>query len=435
MRRLRRGSGRARARRRRLGPLTARGWALVLAGGVASVAAVQLGQRDLLRLGVLLLALPVVALVLTARARSSLTLHQRSRPLTLPAGQRGSIDLTVRGTGGRAGVRVWLEDTVPFVLGTAPRLPVPPLPPGRTLDLRYTVSSEVRGAYRTGPAVLRIGDPLGLCDIRRTLRGTTAVDVLPAVHPLPAVPLGDSPGSGGGTARSSSASAEADDIALRQYRPGDDLRRVHWRSTARRGEVMVREDERGGRAEVVLLVDRRLGAHAGRGPASSLEWAVSAAASIGAHLQRRGYPVRLVHGGSRAHERGIAVPAEAQARALLHELAALRPGDDDDLRLAVQALGRSSAGMLVALLGAVDSEDTLPLVALRDRSTPAVAILQRTHLWGRALTTAPAPEAALQRAELVLSGAGWRTATASPGDEIADVWASLARGGPARRPA
>ncbi|GAB7191132.1 DUF58 domain-containing protein [Kineococcus sp. NUM-3379] len=427
----------ARASRTRLGPLTTRGWALTGAGLVLSVAALLWDQRDMLRAGVLLVALPLVALLLTTRARSSLVLDSRSRPLTLPAGQRGTVTLTVRSTGGRAGVRVWLEDTVPFVLGTVPRMPVPPLDQGLALDLRYTVVSDVRGAYRTGPAVLRIGDPLGLCDLRRTLPGTTAVHVLPAVHPLPQVPLGETPGSGGGGAsRPTTSGGEADDITLRQYRPGDDLRRVHWRSTARRGEVMVREDERGGPSEVVLLLDRRSVAHSGRGAASSLEWAVSAAASLGTHLQRRGYTVRLLHGGSTGHDWPASVPVETRTRALLHELAALEPGPADDLQAALQSLGRSHTGMIVALLGAVDSEDVLPLAPLRDRSAPALAVLQRTRMWRRGVGIHHSgDDPAGRRAELVLTGAGWRTTTAVPGMEIADVWAALARGTSVRRPA
>ncbi|GAA4963178.1 DUF58 domain-containing protein [Kineococcus glutinatus] len=397
----------------------------MVAGALLVVAALRLEQRDMLRVGVLLVAVPLVALALTTRARSSLTLRQRSRSLTITAGQRGAVGLTVHCTTSPRGVRLWLEDAVPFVLGAAPRLPVPPLEPGQSLDLRYSVSSDVRGSYRVGPAVLRIGDPLGLCDVRRALGGRTVVDVLPPVHPLPAADLGRRGGTGGTSARSTATSSEADDVALRQYRPGDDLRRVHWRSTARRGEVMVRSDERGGEEDVILLVDRRAGAHAGRGIASSLEWTVTAAASIGTHLLRRGHPVRLLHGGSPERSWHPSLPVEAQVQGLLHELAALAPGPDDDLRQSVRGLGRSAPGMLVALLGAVDEEDVLPLLAARDRSTSALAVVQRTRLWVR--TAAPADEAAAQRAELLLAGAGWSTTAAGPGDDIDRVWAQLAR--------
>ena len=81
---------------------------------------------------------------------------------------------------------------------------------------------------------------------------------------------------------------------MRAYRDGDDMRRVHWRATAHHGELMVRREEQPWQSRATLLLDTRTGAHAGQDPDSSLEYAVSAAASIGVHLADRGYAVRLV---------------------------------------------------------------------------------------------------------------------------------------------
>ena len=85
-----------------------------------------------------------------------------------------------------------------------------------------------------------------------------------------------------------------DDAVVRPYRHGDDLRKVHWRSTARRDELMVRVEERPWRGGTTVLLDHRLVAHRGSGPGASLEWAVSLAASICLHLHRYGHQVRLV---------------------------------------------------------------------------------------------------------------------------------------------
>jgi hypothetical protein len=72
---------------------------------------------------------------------------------------------------------------------------------------------------------------------------------------------------------------------------------VHWRSTARTGELMVRREEQPWESRATIVLDTRLQGHRGEGPTSSFEWAVSAAASIALHLRRNGYKIRLVTGG------------------------------------------------------------------------------------------------------------------------------------------
>ena len=86
----------------------------------------------------------------------------------------------------------------------------------------------------------------------------------------------------------------AEDVTVREYRRGDDLRRVHWRSSARTGELMVRREEQPWQSRATLFLDNRTHAHRGHGAASSLEYAVSAAASVALHLAQRGFMVRLV---------------------------------------------------------------------------------------------------------------------------------------------
>ena len=118
-------------------------------------------------------------------------------------------------------------------------------------------------------------------------------------------------GGGGEGARRTIAVHGEDDVSTREYRHGDDLRKVHWRATARTGELMVRLEERPWRAQATLLLDTRARAHllgpaararsAGSGPPGddcpppdSLEWLIEAAASIGTTLARRGAVLRTV---------------------------------------------------------------------------------------------------------------------------------------------
>ena len=112
--------------------------------------------------------------------------------------------------------------------------------------------------------------------------------------PLPQIPLGGAWTGSGDNRPRAFAIGSAEDVTVREYRRGDDLRRVHWRSSARVGELMVRREEQPWQSRATVFLDNRLISHRGQGVASSLEAAVSAAASIAVHLSQRGFTVRLV---------------------------------------------------------------------------------------------------------------------------------------------
>jgi uncharacterized protein (DUF58 family) len=401
---------------------SARGWTFAAVAAVVLVGAPLLGQRDVLRVGVLLVGLLVVAAWSAVRSAKTLDLVSRSKSELVEAGVSSTVRLSVLGRA-RSGVRLVLEDAAPLALGGTARLAVPRLTEGQTLDLEYRVRPEIRGSYPLGPATLLARDVFGLVTASRTVGGSVTLDVLPRVHPLADLTLGELGGARGSSA-SASATASPDDVSIREYRVGDDLRRVHWRSTARRGAVMVRSDEHPGRPDVVLLLDSRAGAHAGRGAGSSLEWAISLTASAAVHLHRRGHRVRLLHDGAFDPPREL--DDASAVRGLLRSLARLQPGDPGGLARSVAALGRTDSTLLVAVLAGVDEEDVAPLLSARPLGVPALAVLERTAAWTR-------PEQddgpGLRRAHLVLARAGWRTALAGPGDPVSEVWARLSRTG------
>lgn len=402
---------------------TPRGWTFAVLALVAVVGAPLLGQRDILRIAVLLLVLLAAAAWSTARSVRSLDLVSRSKGELVEAGVSSAVRLTVLGRS-RPGVRLVVEDHAPLALGGTARLGVPRLRSDQTLDLEYRVRSEVRGSYRLGPATVVAADVFGLVRATRLIGGTVTLDVLPRVHRLADLTLGELGGSRGSSA-SASAAAAPDDVSIREYRVGDDLRRVHWRSTARRGAVMVRSDEHPGRSDVVVLLDTRAGAHHGRGAASSLEWAISAAASTAAHLQRRGHRVRLLHDGEYDPPREL--DETSAVRGLMRSLARLQTGPSGGLARSTTALGRADSTLLVAILGGVDEEQIAPLVSARPLGVPALAILLRTDAWGPG--GGSSNQDGLQRAQLVLARAGWRTSVAGPRDLVPDVWAHLTRTG------
>ena len=249
----------------------------------------------------------------------------------------------------------------------------------------YLVRSDVRGKFDVGPMKVRLSDPFGLIELERTFRTRSTLVVTPRVVPLPVVPLsGVWTGSGDNRPRAF-ASGSAEDVTVREYRRGDDLRRVHWRSSAHAGELMVRREEQPWQSRATLFVDNRKIAHRGTGAASSLEHAVSLAASIAVHLVQRGFSVRLVTASGAGPEQHLARArcAGGRGRPLLEQLAVLTDTTHPHLDLRwLQEAGHS--GLLIAVLGDVAEHDKPvldPDAALRLRCAGGGA--RRTRLGAR----------------------------------------------------
>jgi uncharacterized protein (DUF58 family) len=206
-----------------------------------------------------------------------------------------------------------------------------------------------------------------------------------------------------------------DDAAPRVYQDGDSLHRVHWRSTARYGELMVRREEHQWRNSASVFLDTRRIAHAGSGPASTFEFAVSAAASIGAHLSGEGFRARLIT------EAGEIAPRGTFQDTLLDMLAVITPSHATSLRSGTSALA-SAGGQLIAVVGRLTAEDARQLAVSRRGNAPAMALLLAVSGW----TSGGAAEDTAQAAQ-ILSAAGWRVAVATAGTPLATAWQQLHR--------
>ncbi len=176
-----------------------------------------------------------------------------------------------------------------------------------------------------------------------------------------------------------------DDAATREYRHGDDLRRVHWRSTARVGELMVRREEQPWESRATVVLDTRAFAHRGEGPTASFEWAVSAAASIAVHLRHGGYKLRLVT------DVGIDVDAtEADGDGpLLDQLADVRLDQQADVATLVERVRRrNDGGLVIGVFGLLSSAEAELLAALRASGATCIALFIDTTTWLTLPTTA-----------------------------------------------
>jgi uncharacterized protein (DUF58 family) len=404
-----------------LSGLTTRGRCLLAAGLAAALCSVMLSERDLLRVSVFVVALPLLVCFLTAVARVGLHAERSIHPIRVPVGGRAEVALHIRSVGRLPTGGLLIQDGVPYALGGKPRFVIERLPRHTGTQLRYTVHPMLRGIQQIGPLKATITDPFGLAEFERELAHISRLVVVPKVARLSGVPGGSGLGSGDdGSVRLNAGQGE-DDAIVRPYRQGDDLRKVHWRSTAKRDEMMVRVEERPWRGGTTILLDHRAAAHRGSGATASLEWAISFAASVCLHLHRHGHRIRLVtaSGNLLVGDEGDGTHHD---NVVLDALAALQPVTQRELDVrADPAHGQE----LIAIIGAAGPESLGQLIRHRSRTTRSLAVLLDTAAWDT--TDAEPPDQTGSIA--LLRGAGWGVTLAQPDLPMSRVWANLCRTG------
>ncbi len=412
--------------RQALRGLTTRGRSFLAAGAAAGLSALVLGERDLLRVAILLAALPLLAAAYVGQTRYRLSCTRSVEPSRVPVGSPARVMLRLSNLSRLPTGTLLLEDRLPYALGSRPRLVLERLGGQRASTVAYTVRAEVRGRYEVGPLVVRLTDPFGLCELSRSFTTVAHMTVVPHVVALPNVRLaGEYAGSGDSRARSVAVHGE-DDIATREYRDGDDLRRVHWRSTARTGELMVRREEQPWESKATVLLDTRRHGHRGEGPTSSFEWAVSAAASVAVHMRHNGYKIRMVTGNGA----DIDSTERDGDGVLLDSLAEVELNPSANIPELVERIRRrSDGGLVIAVLGGLSLGEAESLGSLRVSGTTCVALLIDPATWlnlsepARAQTNANHDAAAL-----TLLRTGWRVINVGHGDKLGTLWPAAARG-------
>ncbi|MEV5345697.1 DUF58 domain-containing protein [Streptomyces achromogenes] len=423
------GRGQAGGVRTALSGLTTRGRSFLAAGIAAAVCAFVLGHSDLLRVGLLLAVLPLICATVLYRTRHRVAASRLLAPARVPAGAEARVHLRMDNVSRLPTGLLMLQDRVPYVLGPRPRFVLDRMEPGGHREVSYRVRSDLRGRYPLGPLQLRLTDPFGMCELTRSFATQDMLTVIPRVTPLPPVRFaGEAKGYGDGRQRSPALAGE-DDVIPRGYRYGDDLRRVHWRSTARYGELMVRREEQPRRSRCTVLLDTRGGAYEGAGPDSAFEWAVSATASVLAHMLERGFSVRLLTDG------GSTVPGEGgdgfagtgqetaeTAGLLLDTLAVIDYSDGTGLSRAYDVLRAGNEGLLVAFLGDLDEEQAGTVAKMSRRSGGAVAFVLDPDVWTREATDVPRAGDRHEERLRVLREAGWTVLSVPRGASVEDLW-------------
>lgn len=398
--------------------LSSRGRTFITVGLISLATGLMLGVVDLERLGVLLLVLPVPAWLAVRQARSGLRVGHAVHPSRVVVGEQAQVRLVLGNPHSFGTGPLRITETVPG--GRPLRFSVAGVRGRQRRTVAYPLPSLRRGRYTVGPTTVMASDPFGLvtADTRSTDVGELVVR--PTTVALANLTLPIAWRDGAATLSHSVGVGGSDDASVREYRHGDDLRKIHWRSTARSGAFMVRQEERPWHGESLVLLDHRALAYPtspSEPDAAALEWAISAAASIACHLAERGRRVSVVTGdGEVAHD---------SSSAILDLLADVKPAlraDLEPLSAALNGLGRDAA--VFAVLAATPKASVSGLLSRPRMPGSAVALLLRPWTW-TGNTQDLLAEAAWQSSADVLRAAGWRVVPAEAGDEVAELWPSL----------
>lgn len=383
--------------------LTRRGLAVLGAAVLLWVAARLTGSSDLHMVALGLLALPGFAVVFIRWSRHGLRATRRLSQRRVFAGSPLRVAIEIQNTSRSAASLVMLEDRLPATLGRAARAVLGGLRGRQRQTISYTVHCGRRGRFHIGPLVASVTDPFGLAQRKQEFPDVHELIVYPHVDDLRAPsPARTAGGAGDTTARQLYRSGE-EFFTMRQYEIGDDLRRIHWPSTARTGRLMIRQDEAGRRASATVFLDTRRGAY---GSGQDLERAVSAAASVGTLYLRAGIDLRL----------GTVdlAPQRMTPEAFLESLALVEPCSEKQLTRSLLPLrDRSATGSALLLVTGLPSDDDL------------AAIIAATGAYGQkvaVLVDEGGDEERARAARVRLSRAEWRAILLTSDRRLQEAW-------------
>lgn len=393
--------------------LTTRGRCLLAGGIAAGICAVLLDERDLLRVGLFAAALPLLAMMAWSVRSVRLSADHLVTPPRLMPGTRGQVQLTITNTGSMRSAALEVTEPATAELTTGLRCLLPPLRAAHRARTEFELRPQRRGRFALRAPTVRVGDPFGLWEDVRTLPVHSTVLVVPALVDLAGMPPSAGSRSAAADRAVAGVTAGDPDVGIREYRSGDDIRTIHWRASARHDELMVRLNEPVSHGGAVVMLDHRAAAHVGTGAVASLETAVSLAASISVHLLAAEHQIRVT-----THSGSVLATGRDIEDDVLAALAVIEP---DTRTLNASAI--AGTGLVIAVLGALDSPSARLLTAARRRGTTGIAFVLDTTTWpGTGPVGDPAAAAALQ-------AAGWRVVRVRRGDDLAGAWAQACRGG------
>jgi uncharacterized protein (DUF58 family) len=346
----------------------------LLAGTILAIAAFSTGLAFLFYLVYLGLLVIVGSYLVTRLGLSDLEAGFAVAQVHGHVGDQLRVTYTIRNAGRLP--KLWLETHNPSTL------PVPL--PGRAISIGpraerswiAKVPLTRRGHFRVDPLQIRTGDPFGFFEAVAGVGHGVNVVVYPRIERLPRwrIPSASIEGSHASKERALQTTPLA--TTVRPYAPGDSFNRIHWRTTARHGEIQVKEFDLEQTADVWIFLDLDAGVQEGTGDRSTVEVGVRVAASIAAKALTENRAVGVTTNGHRS----ATLPADRGPRQRLKVMQLLAAVEGDGSAPLVETLlttfPRLRRGMtVVAVTSSDESEWIRPLASLRARGIGCVVVL------------------------------------------------------------
>jgi uncharacterized protein (DUF58 family) len=390
--------------------LTRSGWLTLLTAIAVGVAGRIFAIPELFVVSATFGMLALVALAWVRFTVVRVSISRSVQPINVYAGETTKVEVTACNTGVSATPVLHMSDPVAGTKGA--RLSLAPLRPGTVAQAAYRLPTDQRGVIEVGPLRLEISDPFGLASRRAVGAPVDRVTIYPHVDAIAVPSLGGEEDPHGTVQPSSKLRRTSDEFfGLRNYVVGDDLRRVHWKSTARTNELMVRMDESPWQDCTTVAIDVRPAGY----DAEAFERAISAAASVAAAGIRQHHLVRLVSSDGFDTE---AASGLGHSETMLGYLAGAKPTPAPlDRQLFNQLYGQGQGGLLVLATSEWSAPEVARLGQLR-RHFQRIIIIGTTGSGMLAMPTAMAfvdnrADADFPTAwGMATAGATWRGKTA-----------------------
>ena len=313
--------------------LAGRGKGALALGAGLYVVAWGFGTSELFAAALGLMLLPAAAWLWVRFMARPMTMRRRTGHRELVEGGRVEVLLEVRSDEGPLPSRAVVVER----MGGLPERDVAVVRSGHELRGRYVLDRVPRGRYSLEAADLLLGDPFGLAEAQIPLERRDTLLVYPRVFDLDGV-FTDAGAAGGDEGRALLHRTAGYDLhSIRDFQQGESLRRVHWRSTAKRRKLMVKELTETPRDEAAVLLDGDRMAAVGPRGQSSYDASVRAAASLLSRMVTLGQRCSLVlHGSSRQRLRIQAGGGEWSS--VMAALAAVEPDAERPLHVMLRDL-------------------------------------------------------------------------------------------------
>ncbi|MCH8971223.1 MAG: DUF58 domain-containing protein [Acidobacteria bacterium] len=381
---------------------TLRGWVLSGAGLALIILWWVFGDPELLLTGIFFVVAELAAIGYVLRHDPQLDMGRRLGSTTVHNGDTTTVTLVLRNRRRRPLRHLSIHDEVES-LGMAV-FEIAKLMGDETASATYRVTCRPRGVYRVGPARATTSDPLRLAELSAPDGPIDRLVVYPTVEELTGFPVirGRDPAMSASRPEHSQRGGE-DFYTLREYQRGDDMRRVHWPSSAKTDELMIRQLETPWQSRALVLLDVRPSVYES---ADAFEMAVSGAASVVTHLVKSGFDADLWAGDPD--------PMDASRySAAMERLALVEPNDEIDIEAVAGRIRQKGGGGALILVTGVADRSLLTVQQLLSNQYRA------TLLMGASSTTS--------QTLIGFHRLGVATVTVDPTGEWAGAWVSATR--------